>query len=118
GNNAVQVMQVNAGAGLKLENITIENGLSAFGGGINNLGTLNIINTTFSGNTANVSGGGAINNNIGSILNITNSIFSGNSTGSNGGGINNSGGTFIIKNSTFSGNSAVAGGGGILGVAQ
>ena len=46
---------------------------------------------------------------VGSPLTITNSAFSGNSADVNGGGISN-GGDIIIINSTFSGNSARKGG--------
>ncbi len=54
-------------------------------------------------------GGGILNNSTGT-LEISNSTLSGNSAVENGGGIAN-GGNSIIKNSTFSGNSAAIGGG-------
>ena len=114
GQNSVQVMFVNTGKTLTLHNLTIENG-HAFGsgaaGGIDNSGTVNVINSTFSGNSAGL-GGGIYNS--GGTVNVTNSTFSGNSANTTyGGGINNSGGTVNVTNSTFSSNSAVTGGGGI-----
>jgi len=115
GNNAVQVMWVGTGASLTLNNLTIANGIAVGqgGGGILNNGTATITNSTFSGNSATGSFGGAINNGGGGTLTITNSTFSGNSaTGGFGAGIFANGGpgfTVTITNSTFSGNSASGG---------
>jgi hypothetical protein len=79
----------------------------ASGGGIANKGgTVNIINSTFSGNTAYVNGGGILNN---GSLSITGSTFSNNHGGS-GGGVHTFG-TLTLKNSTLSGNDATNGGG-------
>ena len=112
GNNAVQVMQVLAGASLTLNNVTIANGKGS-GGGIFNSGTTTITNSTFSGNSATGSFGAAINNGSGGTLTITNSTFSGNSaTNGFGAAIFANGGpgfTVTITNSTFSGNSASGG---------
>jgi CSLREA domain-containing protein len=118
GNNSVRVMIVNSGKTLTLLKLTIANGLStgAAGGGIlNNGGTVNVINSTFSANSASGDGGGILNN--GGTVSVTNSTFSGNSssTGAVGGGISNeNGGTLNVTNSTFSGNSAGHQGGGIF----
>jgi predicted outer membrane repeat protein len=138
GNNAVQVMTVNSGATLNLQNLTIANGLdtsgasgilnqgkltvtnSTFsgntgfgtGGGIDNDGALIVTNSTFSGNIA-VDGGG-ISNDFGATLTVTNSTFSGNTGFDDGGGILNNGGTLTVTNTTFSGNSGFDGGGGIF----
>lgn len=90
------------------------------GGGIfndasnKNIGTLSLINSSVSGNTAN-SGGGIYNQ--GGTLSLTNSSVSGN-TASFGGGIFNgdddySGGSATLTNSTVSGNTALEDGGGI-----
>ena len=108
GDGSNQVLYVNTGTALTLDNMTITGGKSApFGGGIYNAGgTLTITNSTFSGNSA-VAGGGIYN--AGSLT-ITNSTFSGNSSQASGGGIF-SNGTLTITNSTFSGNSATTGGG-------
>jgi len=86
-------------------------GNSAGGGGIyNSNGTLTVTDSTLSGNSANVLGGG-IANDFGTLT-VTNSTLSGNSAHS-GGGIYNHGGSTIVTNSTLSGNSADGGGGGI-----
>jgi CSLREA domain-containing protein len=119
GNNSVRVAVVETGALLNLNNLTLANGfvgsLDTKGAGINNSGTLNITNSTFSGNRSwpsgdlNTNGGGGIYNT--GTLTISNSTFSANRAlnGSGyGGAINNSGGTVEITNSTFSGNSAEA----------
>jgi hypothetical protein len=53
GGSAVQVMQVASGSTLKLNNLIIARGFTHdAGGGILNLGTLTVTNSTFSGNTA------------------------------------------------------------------
>ncbi len=114
GKHAVQVAEVDAGASLTLNNLTIADGEYTVGGGIvNNAGTLTITNSTFSGNSATNVGGGIVNN--AGTLTITNSTFSGNSATNGGGGIFSSGaaGTVAITNSTFSGNSTSGQGGGI-----
>jgi CSLREA domain-containing protein len=118
GNNTVRVMVVNTGKTLTLHNLAIANGLSpgaAAGGIFNDGGTVNVTNSTFSGNSASGDGGGILNN--GGTVSVTNSTFSGNSssTGAVGGGISNeNGGTVNVTNSTFSGNSAGHQGGGIF----
>ena len=62
GNQAVSVMQVDAGATLHLHQLTVANGRGHGGGGIANHGTLTVTNSTFSGNSA-PSGGGILNRN-------------------------------------------------------
>jgi hypothetical protein len=113
GAHMFQILIVNAGASLTLENLTIANGSAGggSGGGIfNSGGTLTVTNSTFTGSSA--GDGGAINNNHGSAM-ITNSTFSGNSAVSGvGGGIANFS-ELTVTNSTFTANSAHAGGGGI-----
>jgi Right handed beta helix region len=86
----------------------------AGGGGIVNIGTLSVTNSTFSVNAA-FGGGGAIAN--GGTLRIANSTFSENSAG-HGSSINN-GATMTVINCTFSGNKSrggVIGNGGTLTV--
>ncbi|MCL2641149.1 MAG: right-handed parallel beta-helix repeat-containing protein [Phycisphaerales bacterium] len=76
------------------------------GGGICSFsGTVNITNSTFTGNmtTYSVNGGG-IQNHSGSTMNVTDSTFTGNKS-YDGGGIANSG-TMTVTNSTFTGNIA------------
>jgi hypothetical protein len=121
GTNANTVININSRAQAAIYGLTIANGHAYIGGGINNNGTLTVINSTISGNSAEVDGfgggeGGGINNNA--TLTVINSTISGNSVpgGSGyGGGIAN-GGAMTVTNSTISGNSAPAGyGGGIYG---
>jgi hypothetical protein len=105
GNNMVQVMQVKTGATLNLQNLTIADGNSVdFAGGIENVGTLTVTNSTFSNNSANIDAGGLVGGiyNNGGTLTVTNSTFYANS-GAAGGGILN-GGTLTVTNSTFSNN--------------
>jgi hypothetical protein len=95
--------------------IITNNTASTEGGGIfNNDGTtVNVINSTISGNTA-TAGGGVENGGTGTVS-ITNSTVSGNTSSGAGGGIDNEGGTVNVTNSTISGNTASnnANGGGI-----
>jgi CSLREA domain-containing protein len=119
GNHAVRVLVVNGGKTLSLNALTIANGTAvdciAFagtcgGGAFNNGGTLNVTNSTFSGNSA-ASDGGAIYNTVNSTLNVTNSTFSGNSASCcAGGGIENNA-TMTVTDSTFTANVSVNGGG-------
>ncbi|MGC1375069.1 MAG: choice-of-anchor Q domain-containing protein [Anaerolineales bacterium] len=112
GNNTVRVLWIISGAVLTLNNLTItKGGNGADGGGIYNLGTLRIANSTFSGNSAGGGHGGAIYNSAG-VLIITNSTFSNNTAPAGlGGVIENYAGAVTITNSAFSGNSAHTGGG-------
>ena len=75
------------------------------GGGIfHSLGTLNLSNSTISGNTAKVSGGIRI---ASGTAEITNSTFSGNSAQDAGAGVGASGSsTVTVRSSTFTGNRA------------
>ncbi len=117
GGGTVGVFSVNSGVTFTVANLIITNGHVAIGNGgaINNSGTLNVTNSTFSGNSVGSGGAGAIFNNVSATLTVTNSIFSGNSPGYEGGAIVNSG-TLTVTNSTFSGNSAglLSGGGAIV----
>jgi CSLREA domain-containing protein len=84
------------------------------GGAIANYGTLTVTNSTLSGNASEIEyyqlSGGAILNN--GTLSITNSTLTGNHAWS-GGAIAN-GGTLTVTNGTFSGNSADGVGGGLF----
>ena len=95
---------------LTLHNTTVSNGVdspSGKGGGIYNLGTLTLEDSTVSDNTA-LSGAGIFN--LDGTLIITGSTLSGNVTHT-GGGIYNDTGTATVTNSTLSGNAALYGGG-------
>jgi CSLREA domain-containing protein len=131
GGGKVQLIQVDSGATLNLQFLTlargsVTGGSPSLGGGINNNGTLTVSNSTFSANqatgvTGSISGGsglgGAIFNN--GTLTITNSTFStnqatgglGGRTGSGLGGaiFNKNKGTLTVTNSTFSANQATGG---------
>jgi hypothetical protein len=95
------------------------NGRGDSGGGIRNTGTLNVSNSTFSGNSA--SNGGGISNEWGGIVVVSNGTFSGNNADTEGGGIWNNNGTVtlgntIVSNSPTGGNcsGAITDGGGNL----
>jgi CSLREA domain-containing protein len=117
GAGSFQVLSVNNGATLSLNNLTVQNGGGSHvnGAGVGNSGALTITNCTFSNNNAgpfqNV--GGGIDNS--GSLTITNSAFSSNganANGGNGGGaiFNEGGGTVNVTGSTFSKNFATLGG--------
>jgi predicted outer membrane repeat protein len=132
GHNAVGVMVVSASGVLRLRDLEITQGnvafgagvyvfnpgsltvervrftanMANFGGGIYNAGSLIATDTTFSGNTGFVQGGGIVTTGGGAAL-ITRCTFAGNSGPSGGGGIfNQNGGAITVASSTFSGNSA------------
>jgi hypothetical protein len=84
---------------------------SNYGGGLLNFGTLNVSNSTFTGNTAGSSGGGGIYND--GSLTVTNCVFSSNSvtSGGQGAGIQvTSSASLTVSGSTFTGNTAPNGG--------
>ena len=89
---------------------------ATYGGAIYNGGTLTVTDSTFTSNTANYGNGGAIYN--GGTLTVTDSNLTSNTaTYGNGGAIDNSGGTLTVNNSTFTTNTATYGsrlGGAIL----
>jgi CSLREA domain-containing protein len=126
---------------LTVTNSTVKDNSSTSGGGgiLNRGGTVNVTNSTLSGNSAGGGGGifsqggtltvtnSTLNNNsaagggifsVGVTLTITNSTLNNNNSafGNAGGILSAGGGTVDIINSTLSGNSAAVGGGGILSV--
>jgi hypothetical protein len=113
----VGVFSVNTGFNFMVQNLTITNGNSRRGAGINNGGTLTVTNSAFSGNSARH--GGGIFNDEGGRLTVTDSTFLSNSAPGSGGGRPAAGlgggilsiGPTAVSNSTFSGNNADAGGG-------
>jgi len=94
---------------------TTTDGEFGFGGAIANDATsdVSIAESTFSGNSADFSGGALDNAGTVTILRSTFSSNSANSAGFSVGGAIENAGTLAIRNSTFSGNSAVTSGGGI-----
>jgi predicted outer membrane repeat protein len=122
GANQYGIFQTGSGgSGVTLNGLALVNGNSSQGGAIFAQSALNVINTSFTGNTASSGGGGyggAINSN--GALTITNSTFTGNtSTGTlNFGGAIYANSTLTIGTSTFTGNSASGGLGGVICVTQ
>jgi len=103
GNAAGSVFQVMSMGPVTISDLTIRNAHGRSGGGIFNggVGTLTIINSALSGNTADF-GGGVYN---GGTLNIVNSTISGNTANTEGAGVYNPV-TLTIINSTFSNNTS------------
>jgi len=103
GNAAGTVFQVMSMGPVTISDLTIRNAHGRSGGGIFNGGdgTLTIINSALSGNTADF-GGGVYN---GGTLNIVNSTISGNTANTEGAGVYNPV-TLTIINSTFSNNTS------------
>jgi hypothetical protein len=79
-------------------------------GAIRNLGTLEVSNSTLSGNTSNGTAGGIYNDNEATAT-VSDSTFSGNSAPNGGGLWQGSQTSLTVTNSTFSGNSATEGAG-------
>ena len=104
----------NTGASLTLTNSTLSgNTGTSGGGGIVNKGTVTVSNSTIFGNYNGSGGGGGILNYGTGTLNISNSTISGNTVqGSAGGGGISNFGTLTLTNSTLSGNITYGGGGG------
>jgi predicted outer membrane repeat protein len=108
GGGSVQVLVVDSGVSVTLNDLTIANGscTACAGAGILNTGTLHVTNSAVSGNSAGGSGGGILSE---GALTVTNSTFHRNSAGGSGGGI--WGAVMTVTDSSFSGNSALHGGG-------
>ncbi len=107
---AARIFFVQAGASLTLTNTVVTGGTAPldFGGGIFNEGTLNLINSEVTGNSA--SGGGGIDNRgtLNSINStISNNIAFGQGGIGRGGGIE-SNGTMTLINTTISNNEATS----------
>src|SRR5262249_5370266 len=90
------------------------------GGGIQNLGTLTVVQSTINGNTTSGTanptvGGGIFNQNMLTVINSTisgNTASSGNATNGGGGIFNQEGATVTLVNTTINGNTAGTGNGG------
>ena len=114
GNSSVRIFLVDAGAKVTLNRLKLVNGYcsSCSGGGISNLGTLTLTQSSLISNTANGGYGGAIFNDTGGTLSVSNSTFSDNAalyvygySAGSGGGIYNNGSLSVAK-SVFVGNTA------------
>jgi len=102
GGGAVQVIQVEKGRMLTLQNITITGGNNSNerGGGVyNNGGTLVINNAHITGNTARY--GAGIANRDGGVVTISASVITNNSASEYGGGVHTRGSTTTIINSSI-----------------
>ncbi|RNG23120.1 right-handed parallel beta-helix repeat-containing protein [Streptomyces botrytidirepellens] len=107
-----RLVEVAQGGRLTLYGVTLENGKATDGGGILDLGTLSLVRTTVSGNTASGVGGG-IEVGDGANATLNTSQVTGN-TGGDGGGIHVSpGATLTVASGTISDNTATNTGGGI-----
>ena len=114
---AFRIFDVADGGILRLNSLTLRNGLAnngqQGGGAIFNHGTLTVTTTTFTNNSspaATGTSGGAIDST--GTLSVNTSTFSGNSAQEGGGIMNQS--TATVTNSTFAGNNATDFGGGAL----
>ncbi|MHB1556518.1 MAG: Ig-like domain repeat protein [Isosphaeraceae bacterium] len=108
GNKASRVFLVDLGVSASISGLTITDGVSgANGGGLYNLGTLQLTDCTVTGNSA--AQGGGIEDNGGATL--TNCTISGNSARNSGGGLLSTGTTTTLTGCTISGNSSLDGGG-------
>jgi len=96
-------------------NSTVSNNFAgALGGGFgdeNAQGTLNIIDSLFTGNTTAGNGGGVVAG--GPQTTITSSEIDNNSSGGTGGGVFANGQGLLVQSSTFSGNTSSGNGGGL-----
>src|SRR5262249_22647281 len=108
GGGAHPVFQIDTGVVATINALTITGGFApgATGGGINNLGSLTLSNSTVTGNSA--QGGGGIFND--GFLSLSNSTVTGNNAASGGGIYNDGAGTMIMSGDTVNKNTATAGG--------
>ena len=113
GDNKSRLFAVNgAAADLTIDRMTLSGGSAVEGGGVfaRNNATLNLANSTVSGNTASKYGGGVYAG-IGATVSLTNSTVSGNLANKGGGVYAIFSATANLTNSTVSGNLATSGGG-------
>ncbi|MBW8017328.1 MAG: hypothetical protein FVQ82_14195 [Planctomycetes bacterium] len=118
GNSVGSVITCGSGetADTVIDGFVITNGAANVGGGMfNNFSSPTVSNCTFSGNTANVGGGGMCNGNNSSPT-VSNCTFSGNTANYGGGGMgggmwNTNFSSPTVSNCMFSGNTANLGGG-------
>lgn len=110
GANAYQMLVVNSGAALSLNQVVMNGGSipGGDGGGVVNNGSLGVTNTTFVNNYA--ANGGAIANHAGATLTVTNSTFTQNGSGGGGGSIYNTGNAKITNTTFTNGSGACCGG--------
>jgi hypothetical protein len=102
GESPFRILTVGAAGTLTLQRLTLRGGGSGIGAGINNSGTLTLIDCILTHNFAVFAGGGLFND--GGTVTITHTTFDGNGSTVQTGGLFNSGGTVTIANSTFAHN--------------
>lgn len=108
--SAAEFRIMDVAGNLHLSGVTITGGKSGAGSGINNGGTLTVVNSTFNDNIAEFWGGAIFSYN--GTLTVSNSTFSNNTvTTGVGGGIYNLFSSLTVTNSTFNKNTANFGGG-------
>lgn len=78
-----RIFDVSSGQTVNISGLTVTNGKSDRGAGIQNGGTLNLANCVVTGNTATVNGGGIRSS--GGVMTITDSTISGNNSDTGGG---------------------------------
>ncbi len=114
-----RVLQVGTGTTADISGITVENGLSTGspgGGGILNDGTLNLTDSTVTGNASSSSGGGVYLDGVAATL--TDDTITANSA-SSGGGVTMLSGTNVISGGSVDGNhSTFTGGGGGIDISD
>ena len=101
------ILQVSAGATVRLDRLSLAHGSAADGGAIHNDGVLAVSNSTLAGNSAGTDGGGVWND---GTLAVTDSTLADNSAAGSGGGVYNAG-SLTLTSATLTGNAAAAGGG-------
>ena len=62
GNNAARIFTVQSGSDVTIQDLTVRNGTSNYGGAVYNNGTLTLVDSAFASSTATGTGGGAIYN--------------------------------------------------------
>ena len=108
--NLSNIFTLNQGVTVTIANLALENGNTTYGGAIYNNGTLNVSNSTFTGNYA-TKYGGVIYTSQGSTTSVSGSTFTSNSAKTMGGVIYTSqGSTTSVSGSTFTGNKGNSGG--------
>jgi len=106
------VLQIEPNTSLNISGVTIRGGLRVEGGGIVNLGYLTLTDSVVRNNSATVSyGGGIFNHSLGTVIMIGSTVS--NNTAPYGGGIGNLG-SLSATNSTIQNNSSASFGGGIV----
>jgi hypothetical protein len=112
GTGAVRLLSIGATSIVMIDGLAIESGsTTGLGGGIENLGTLTVKRSTFTGNHA--ANGGALTNAGGATLTVQDSTFTANTTTGVGGGALITSGQAVVERSALVENTAPTNGGAI-----